>query len=132
MSIAATAALYRAGAGACEGWAVIAGPCDAAHTAHALRVISRRTLREFWERYRDAEGPLLAWFREAQRADWDGPAKVKARFPKASIVGNDRVVFNIKGNQYRLVAKVNYRYRVVYIRFVGTHAEYDRIDVREV
>lgn len=75
---------------------------------------------------------MLAWYREAQQADWDSPASLKARFPKASVVGSSRVVFNIKGNEYRLVVRVNYRYRVVYIRFVGTHSEYDRIDVREV
>ncbi len=75
---------------------------------------------------------MLAWYREVQQADWDSPARVKARFPKASLVGDSRVVFNIKGNEYRLVVRVNYRYRVVYIRFVGTHSEYDRIDVREV
>ena len=97
-----------------------------------MRIISKRALREFWERHRDAEAPLLAWYREAQRADWSGPAAVKARFPRASIVGGNRVVFNIKGNEYRLVVRINYRYRVMYVRFVGTHAEYDRIDVREV
>ncbi len=97
-----------------------------------MRVISRRALREFWEHHRDAEGPLLAWYREARQGDWDNPASVKARFPKASLVGNNRVVFNIKGNEYRLVVRINYRYRVVYVRFVGTHSEYDRVDVREV
>ena len=64
--------------------------------------------------------------------DWDSPAKVKAKYRSASIVGGNRVVFNIKGNDYRLVVKINYPYRVVYIRFVGTHAEYDDIDVEEV
>lgn len=97
-----------------------------------MRIISKRALREFWERHRDAEAPLLAWYREAQRADWSGPATVKARFPRASIVGSNRVVFNIKGNEYRLVVRINYRYRVMYVRFLGTHAEYDRIDVLEV
>lgn len=97
-----------------------------------MRIIAKRALREFWERHPDAEGPLLAWYREAHKADWHGPPAVKARFPKASIVGNNRVVFNIKGNAYRLVVRINYRYRVMYIRFVGTHSEYDRIDVREV
>lgn len=74
----------------------------------------------------------MAWYREVQQADWDTPAKVKEKYRNASIVGRNRVVFNIKGNDYRVVVHVNYPYRVVYIRFVGTHAEYDRIDVKEV
>jgi mRNA interferase HigB len=99
-----------------------------------MRIISRRTLRQFWEQsqYSDAEQPLRAWFREASRADWKSPAEVKADYRSASIVGEDRVVFNIAGNKYRLVVRVNFPYRVVYIRFVGTHRQYDRIDVKEV
>jgi mRNA interferase HigB len=97
-----------------------------------MRTIAKRTLREFWQRYPDAEEPLLAWYREVEAEDWDTPAKVKAKYRNASIVGDNRVVFNIKGNDYRLVVKINYRYRVVYVRFVGTHAEYDTIDVEEV
>jgi len=88
----------------------------------------------FWEEpaRRDAEQPLKAWFREATRADWANPSDVKAAYRNASIVANDRIVFNIAGNKYRLVVRVNYPYRVVYIRFVGTHRQYDRIDVTEV
>ncbi len=97
-----------------------------------MRTIAKRTLREFWQRYPDAEEPLLAWYREVEAEDWDTPAKVKAKYRNASIVGDNRVVFNIKGNDYRLVVKINYRYRVVYVRFVSTHAEYDAIDVEEV
>ena len=97
-----------------------------------MRIIAKRTLREFWERHPDAEEPLLAWYREVEQEDWDSPDKVKAKYRNASIVGDNRVVFNIKGNHYRLVAKVNYPHRIVYVRFVGTHAEYDRIDVEEV
>lgn len=97
-----------------------------------MRIIAKRTLRQFWERYPDAEEPLLAWYREVEGEDWDGPAKVKAKYRSASIVGDNRVVFNIKGNDYRLVVKINYPYRVIYVRFVGTHAEYDAIDVEEV
>ena len=98
-----------------------------------MRVISRRTLREFWEKpgRRDAEQPLKAWFREAAHADWASPADVKAAYRSASIVGNSRVVFNIAGNKYRLAVRVNYTYRVVYVRFIGTHREYDMIDVTE-
>jgi len=74
----------------------------------------------------------VAWYREVQKEDWDTPAKVKAKYRSASVIGDNRVVFNIKGNDYRLVVKINYPHRVVYIRFVGTHAEYDRIDAEEV
>ena len=74
----------------------------------------------------------MAWYRETEKADWDSPAQVKARYRSASFVGENRVIFNIKGNDYRLVVKINYPYRVVYARFVGTHAEYDKIDVEEV
>ena len=97
-----------------------------------MRIISRSTLREFWKRFPDSEEPLLAWFREVEKEDWDTPARVKEKFRNASIVGRNRVVFNIKGNDYRLVVKINYPYRVVYIRFVGTHKQYDAIDVGEV
>ena len=97
-----------------------------------MRIVSKKTLREFWKRHPDAEEPILAWYREVERADWDTPAKIKAMYRNASIVGRDRVEFNIKGNTYRLVVKINYPYRVVYIRFIGTHAEYDAVDVEEV
>ena len=97
-----------------------------------MRIIAKKTLREFWMLHPNAEEPLLAWYREVEKADWDTPAKVKTRYRAASIVGGNRVVFNIKGNKYRLVVKVNYPYRVVYIRFVGTHAGYDKIDAEEV
>jgi mRNA interferase HigB len=97
-----------------------------------MRVIAKKTLREFWELHPEVEESLLSWFREVERGEWDTPAKVKLRYPNSSIVGDNRVVFNIKGNAYRLVVKINYPYRVVYIRFVGTHADYDRINVEEV
>lgn len=97
-----------------------------------MRIIAKATVRAFWERFPDAEEPLLAWYREAEKADWASPVEVKEQYRNASIVGHSRVVFNIKGNDYRLVVKINYGYRVVYVRFVGTHGEYDRIDVREV
>jgi mRNA interferase HigB len=97
-----------------------------------MRIIAKRTLREFWTAHPDAEEPLLAWYREVEGEDWDMPAKVKAKYGNASIVGDNRVVFNIKGNSYRLVVRINYPYRVVYIRFIGTHAEYDEINVEEV
>jgi mRNA interferase HigB len=99
-----------------------------------MRIISRRTLREFWRKqeYSDSEQPLKAWYREASRADWANPSAVKAMYGSASLVGGSRVVFNIAGNKYRLVVKVNYPYRVMYIRFVGTHRQYDQIDMTKV
>ena len=97
-----------------------------------MRIIAKRTLRNFWERHANAEEPLLAWYREVLKEDWDTPAKVKEKYRSASIVGGNRVIFNIKGNDYRLVVRINYPVRIVYVRFVGTHAEYDAIDVEEV
>lgn len=97
-----------------------------------MRIIAKRALRQFWERHPNAEEPLLAWYREVLKEDWDTPAKMKEKYGNASIVSDNRVVFNIKGNDYRLVVKINYSYRVIYVRFVGTHAEYDAIDVEEV
>lgn len=79
----------------------------------------------------DSEGPLTDWFTIVRAADWPDPAAVKAQFRSVSFVG-DRLVFNIAGNKYRLVAGIDYRYRVVYVKWVGTHREYDAIDVREV
>lgn len=98
----------------------------------AMRIIAKRTLREFWKRHPNAEEPLLAWYREVLTEDWDTPARVKEKYRSASIVGGNRVVFNIKGNHCRLVVRINYPARIVYVRFIGTHAEYDAIDVEEV
>lgn len=85
-------------------------------------------LREFWQRYPDAEQPLRAWYANVKRADWKTPSDVKTAYRNASFVQNNRVIFNIKGNSYRLVAAINYQYRIVYIRFVGTHQVYDKIN----
>ncbi len=97
-----------------------------------MRIIAKRTLRDYWESHPNAEEPLRSWYRTVKGEDWDTPAKLKARFPKASIVGGNRPVFDIRGNDYRLIVEINYSYRTVYVRFVGTHTEYDRIDAREV
>lgn len=97
-----------------------------------MRVISRRALREFWEKHSNAQQALQAWYADAKRAKWYPPADIKREYRNASIVANNRVVFNVKGNQYRLVVAVQYQYGIVYIRFVGTHAEYDRIDVTTI
>ena len=89
-------------------------------------------LREFWETHPDARIPLQIWFRDVERADWTGPADIKAIYRNASFVANNRVVFNIKGNHYRPVVVVVYQQGVIYIRFVGTHSEYDQIDATTI
>ena len=97
-----------------------------------MRVFVKRTLRDFWERHPDAAAALDHWYRETEQARWHTPAEVRARYPNASIIGNDRVVFRIKGNAYRLVVQINYSAGRVYIRFVGAHSEYNRINAAEV
>ena len=99
-----------------------------------MRIIARRTLREFWEGpgHQDSEAPLRAWFAEASKADWATPADIKRQHRNVSFVGNSRVVFNIGGNKYRLVVAIKYPSRMLFIRFVGGHAQYDRIDAEEV
>ena len=97
-----------------------------------MRVISRKPLNELARRHSDAKPGLEAWFHEAEDADWANPAQVKAQYARASILRNGRVVFNIGGNKYRLVVRINYAYRVVYVRFAGTHSEYHQIDAEEI
>lgn len=97
-------------------------------------VIAPRRFREHWEKpsSRDSEAPLKTWLEMTERADWHSPVDVKAQYSHASIVANDRVVFNIAGNKYRLVALVHYNKRTLYVCFVGTHDEYDKIDVTSI
>ena len=99
-----------------------------------MRIISRKTLREFWElpNYANSEQPLKAWYDEAAKANWETPNEIKAQYKSASVLKGGRVVFNIHGNRYRLVVKINYDFGVIYIRFVGTHEAYDKINVEEV
>jgi mRNA interferase HigB len=100
----------------------------------SMRVLSRSTLREFWEqpKYADSEPALTAWYDEAKHANWQTPQDIKALYRNASFVGNNRVVFNIHGNKYRLITAINYKFSMVYVRFVGTHAEYDKVDATTV
>ena len=93
-----------------------------------MRVIAKGVLRTFWERHPDAEEALQAWYDDAERAGWRTPAAIRRRYPSASFLANNRVVFNIRGNHYRLVVHIHYNTQIVYIRFVGTHGDYDRID----
>ncbi len=99
-----------------------------------MRVIARSTLKKFYEtpEYHNSKDPLEAWYHEAKRAIWDSPAKIKEQYRNASILKNSRIVFNIGGNKYRLVVKINYEAQVAYIRFVGTHKEYDMINAEEI
>ncbi len=93
-----------------------------------MRVISRKTLRNFWAKHGDSEDQLKSWHQETEKATWKNHNELKQEYPSASILENDRVVFNIKGNKYRLIVKINYQYQILWIRFIGTHAEYDKID----
>lgn len=97
-----------------------------------MQIIARRTLRAFWEKHPQAEAPLKLWFAMVSKARWTGPADVKAMFRSADFVGGNRVIFDLGGNKYRLVAYVAYEYGRVLIKFVGTHKEYDRIDPETV
>ncbi len=97
-----------------------------------MRVIAVSNLRTFWERYPDAEQPLKAWYEEASNATWTQPADIKGQYRSASVLKNRRVVFNIKGNNYRLIVAVAYKLQIVYLKFVGTHKEYDAIDAETV
>jgi mRNA interferase HigB len=99
-----------------------------------VRVIAKRTLKRFWERpgCSDARGSLQSWYAEATKATWRTPQDVKDRYATASNCGKNRVVFNVGGNKYRLVVEVQYQAGIVWVKFVGTHAQYDRIDVETV
>ncbi len=97
-----------------------------------LRVIAKKILRDFWEMHADCEQQLKSWFQEASKAEWKNPNEIKLDYPSASILNDNRVVFNIKGNNYRLIVKLNYDYQMIWIRFIGTHAEYDKINANEI
>lgn len=97
-----------------------------------MRIIAVSYLRSFWEMCPDAEQPLKSWVDEVKKANWSQPAEIKEQYRSASILKNRRVVFNIKGNDYRLVVSVAYQYQAVYVKFIGTHSEYDAIDVETV
>ena len=97
-----------------------------------MRIFSRRTLRDYGERHPDSREALDVWYQRASKEVWTNPATIRELWPRSSIVGSNRVIFRIKGNSHRLVVEVNYQQRSVYIRFIGTHAEYNRINVEEV
>ncbi len=97
-----------------------------------MRVIAISTLRQFWKTHPAAEQPIKAWVDEAIKAAWSQPADIKAHYRSVSVLKNRRVVFNIKGNDYRLIVAIAYKLGIVYIKFIGTHAEYDQIDAETV
>jgi mRNA interferase HigB len=100
-----------------------------------MRIISKKALRLFWEsdpKYMNSQNALEVWHDEARKSTWRSPADIKAKYAHASILKNNRVIFNIKGNDYRLVVRINYDYGIVYIRFIGTHKQYDKIDVETI
>jgi mRNA interferase HigB len=99
-----------------------------------MHVISRKTLKEFYEKpgMEDSRGPLSAWFHEVKSSEWDSPADIKLKYPSASLLKGNRVVFNIGGNKYRLIVKINYATKTIFIRFVGNHKEYNRINAEVI
>ena len=97
-----------------------------------MRVISKKILRDFWIKHADSEEQLKAWFRETEKAKWENINDLKSEYPSASILKDNRIVFNIKGNNYRLIVKFNFEYQISWIRFIGTHAEYDKINANEI
>jgi len=97
-----------------------------------LRVIAKKILRDFWTKDSDCEQQLKSWYNEAADATWKNPNEIKQEYPSASILEYNRIVFNIKGNNYRLIIKINYHYQMIWIRFIGTHAQYDKIDATKI
>jgi mRNA interferase HigB len=99
---------------------------------HILRIIAKRILREFWEIHEDCEQQLKSWYQETSKAEWKGPHDIKDEYPSVSILQGNRAVFNIKGSLYRLIVKINFEYQMVWIRFIGTHSEYDEVNAKTI
>jgi mRNA interferase HigB len=97
-----------------------------------LRVIAKKTLRDFWTKHGDCEEQLKSWYQEAEKGEWKNSNELRREYPSASILKDNRIVFNIKGNSYRLIVRVNFQYQMIWIRFIGTHTEYDRIDANKI
>ena len=99
-----------------------------------MRIIAFRTLRDFWEKpeFADSEASLRSWYHEAKKSEWQNSNELKQRYRNASIIGDERVVFNIKGNRYRLVVSIDYEFQVIFVRFIGTHMQYDKIDAKTI
>jgi len=97
-----------------------------------VRIIAKRTLREFWEKHADCKEQLKAWYRETEKASWNHTNELKTEYPSASILKGNRIVFNIKGNKYRLIVRMNFDYQLCWILFIGTHAQYDKINANSL
>ncbi len=99
-----------------------------------MRIVSKKTLREFYEQssYMDSKSALDSWHYEVLKVEWDNPNEIKTQYKSASIVGDNKVVFNICGNKYRLIVKINYMAKIVFIKFIGTHKQYDKIKVEDL
>ncbi len=97
-----------------------------------MRIISKKILREFWELHTDCEQQLKSWYQETSISVWKTPNDIKREYPSASFLSDNRIVFNIKGNRYRLIIKITYDFQMIWIRFIGTHAEYDKIDATKI
>ena len=97
-----------------------------------MRIIARSALREYWQKHPETEQPLKAWFDDTSRANWKTPSDIKDNYANASIIANNRVIFNIKGNNHRLIVHIRYDISIVFIRFIGTHQEYDKIDATTI
>ncbi|MDH4200680.1 MAG: type II toxin-antitoxin system HigB family toxin [Spirochaetia bacterium] len=99
-----------------------------------MRIIAKRTITAFYEKtpFRDSKSALEAWYDDTRKSDWKNPSDIKEKYRNASILQKNRVIFNIHGNKYRLVVKLNYDAQIVYIRFIGAHAQYDKIDSENI
>lgn len=97
-----------------------------------MRIIALKTIKEFWNKHPETEQQLRAWYDEVKKADWRKPNDLLREFPNVRVIKNDRAIFNVKGNKYRLVIAVKYDFKIVYIRFIGTHKEYDKINAEEI
>jgi mRNA interferase HigB len=97
-----------------------------------VRVVSKKTLVEYYEKHKETKSQLEAWYHEVKNAEWKNTQEIKEKYRSASIIGGNIVVFNIKGNKYRLVTKINYQMKIVYIKLIGTHKEYNKINVEEI
>jgi mRNA interferase HigB len=97
-----------------------------------MRVFAKKILREFWVKHNDAEQQLKTWYKEVSKANWSNPNDIKAEYAKTSILKSGRVVFNICGNKYRLIVEINYERQWAFVRFIGTHTQYDKIDAEKI
>ena len=97
-----------------------------------IRIIAKKILRDFWDKHNDSENQLKTWFKETSKAKWNNPSDIKAKYPKASILKSGKVVFNICGNKYRLIVDINYLRQWVFIRFIGTHEQYNKVDADNI